>query len=466
MAFPSRPGARRPFSPIVPAGYQITAHVREVVVPLILVYAILLPAGLALELGGIVLPPYRIAILATLPLAIIQMFRRKQPLTLPDGLIIAGSLWGFIAMIMSSGLDEGLEAGGSFAVDVLGSYMIGRAYITDVRKLRTLLIVALPGILAIALILAFEAISHRLLIAPLFPYRASLENLYETRLGLLRARAVFPHSIAAGLFMGSLLSLYFMSRIMPKLRLAGALAAMAALFSGSSAAYVIIAIIAGLIAYKAFFNVILHKPERLSYLVYAGIAGYIVIELLTGRGAVRTLINLLAINRSSGYYRLLIWEYGTASVERNPWFGIGNAPMPRPDWMVMETIDNHWLALAVRFGLPTSLLFGVGVCAAVWHCVMRNERLNEFDRATTLGAVFALIALSIVAWTVGLWANHVAWYMLLVGSVAALACQLPVRPTRPVARHGAMPRAARGPALGENGPRRAPSPHQRAPGRP
>ncbi|MCH7564219.1 MAG: hypothetical protein IH968_10395, partial [Gemmatimonadetes bacterium] len=69
-----------------------------------------------------------------------------------------------------------------------------------------------------------------------------------------------------------------------------------------------------------------------------------------------------------GYYRIQIWTYGTASVERNPWFGIGDKAMGRAHWMVMETIDNHWLMLAVRYGLPTAILFGLGVVWALWRC--------------------------------------------------------------------------------------------------
>lgn len=373
----------------LPVGYQTMSSFGDVLVPVLLVYAILLPAGLAVQLGSVALPPYRLATLLLLPFAFAEMVRRRISLTVPDILIIAGSFWGLGAMIVTSGIADGIEAGGSFVVDGLGCYLIGRAYLTDVRRLRKLLVAILPGVLVITVILVIEAVSHKLLIAPLFPQRAALWNLYETRFGLLRARAVFPHSIAAGLFMGSLLSLYFMSRLGRSGRNLGVLAASGALF--------------------------------------------------TGRGAIRTLINFLAFDKGSAYYRLLIWTYGTASVEKHPLFGIGNAALPRPRWMLRETIDNHWLALAVRYGLPTAVLIGLGVMTAVAYCVMRNTRLNDYDRTTTLGAVFALLALSLMAWTSGLWANHVAWYMLIAGTVAALANQLPKRSAAPM-RRPQMPR--------------------------
>lgn len=436
----------RPASRLLPPRYQTIANWRDVLVPLILVYSILLPAGLAPEVAGITLPPYRLAILGLVPFALLQLGRRRIRLGLPDLLIIAGSLWGFFAMFTNSTIGEGLQAGGSFVVDTLGSYLIGRAYITDVRKLRCVLLFALPGVLTVAAILVIEAVSHRLLIAPLFPQRASLENLYETRLGLLRARAVFPHSIAAGLFMGSLLSLYFLSQLQSRWRMFGIVAAMAALFTGSSSAYLMIAMLGGLMAYKFAFNRLLGMQEKWIYLLAAGATIFLMLETFTGRGAIRTLIQIVALNPRSAYYRLVIWDYGTESVERNPWFGIGNAAMQRADWMFVETIDNHWLMLAVRYGLPTSVLIALGVTVAIFLCVVRNKRLNDFDRSTTLGAVFALAALSTVAWTTGLWANHVAWYMIIVGTVSALANQLPQRAPqtvqRPMRRPGPVRRSA------------------------
>jgi hypothetical protein len=41
------------------------------------------------------------------------------------------------------------------------------------------------------------------------------------------------------------------------------------------------------------------------------------------------------------------------------------------------------------------------------------------------------LALSVIAWIGGLWANHVAWFMLLLGCVAALANQLPKKAAQP-----------------------------------
>jgi hypothetical protein len=423
---------------MLPPGYQTMAPAQDLLIPLIAFWALLLPAGLAVDIGGIKLPPYRIAILALMPFAVFEMGRRHLRLFAADYLFILGSLWAILAYFMNTGIDKAIEGGGSFVVDSLGSYLIGRAYITDVRKLRTFLQKALPGVIIIAIILAIEAISHRLLIADLFPQRARLDRLYEVRLGLLRARATFPHSISAGIFMTSLLPIYFMSGLRPNTKWAGTLASIGAVFTVSSSAFLTMGLTFFFFGYRMFFNVLLKLKERMIYLIYGFAALFVALEAFTGRGAIRTIIQYLTLDSASGYYRILIWDFGSASVANKPLFGIGDAPMPRPGWMIMETIDNHWLMLAVKFGLPAAIFTLLGVIIAIWRCGVQNRGLNEFDRATTMGAVFSLTTSAIVTWTSALWANNIAWFMLIAGVVVALSDQLP-QAHRQIRRNVAQP---------------------------
>lgn len=421
--------ARRPGPPPLSR-----VELQRLTIPLLLFWSLLLPAGLSLNLGGIVIPPYRLVAMVLMPFAIAEMWQRRVKLTIPDWLIVGGSLYGFVAAFGALGVDRGVQFGGSFVIDTLGTYLVGRAYLTDARRLRGFLRRALPGALIIAGILVFESVSRQLLIAPLFPQRGTLENLYEIRMGLLRARATFPHSIAAGMFMMSLLSLYFLSGLPQQTRWLGVLASLGAIFTVSSSAFLSMALTVFLLAYRGFFTVVLRMRERMIYLVYAFAALYAGLEVFTGRGAIRTLIQYATLNPRSGYYRIQIWTYGSASVERNPWFGIGDRAMGRAHWMVMETIDNHWLMLAVRYGLPTAALIGTGVVWALWRCGAKNRRLNRLDFGTTMGAMIALAVSATVAWSGALWANNIAWFMMTAGLVVALSQQLPAHLTKKAPR--------------------------------
>ena len=409
-----------------PAGYQTVSPGHDVLVPVLAFWALLLPAGLAIQLGEINIPPYRFALIVLAPFALFEFGRRRFRLTWPDYLIILGTLWVPVALLVSSGIDKAVQGGGSFLIDTLGSYFIGRAYITDVRRLRTFLLRALPGVMIIAVILGFEAITHKFVFADLFPTRARFDKLYEVRLGLLRARAVFPHSIAAGMFMTSLLPLYFLSGLPRTSRWSGTLASLGAIFSVSSSAFLTLVLSGFLLACRAVFVTVLRVRERMIYLTYSVTALVVALELFTNSGAARILIRNFTLDPRSGFYRLQIWDYGTLSVKKHLWFGIGDAPMERARWMIMETIDNHWLMLAVKYGLPTALLTFFAVVAIIWRCAARNKNLNELDRATTMGLVFSLGSAATVAWTSALWANNIAWFMMLVGTAAALTDQVAV----------------------------------------
>ncbi|OYX95341.1 MAG: hypothetical protein B7X90_07060 [Novosphingobium sp. 17-62-19] len=419
------------------------ADTRHVIVPLILFWAILLPAGLAVDLGGFKLPPYRLVAMLLAPAAINQIMQRRLKFGLPDYLIIAGGLWGFLAMFFNSPLQKAIEGGGSFFIDLIGGYLVGRAYLTDTRRLRTFVVHALPGVIIIAIILMIEAISHQLLIAPLFPIRARLDKLYETRLGLLRARATFPHSMSAGIFMTSMLPLYYLSGLKGRTRWIGTVASLGAVFSLSSAAILTIMLSAFLIGYRAIFTFVLRMKERMIYLFYAAVAAFVFLEVFSGRGAIRVIVQYFTLSPETGYYRIIIWNYGTASVGKQPWFGIGDAPMERARWMIMETIDNHWLMLAVKYGLPATVLIGAGVIAAIWQCSARNQKLNNFDRATTMGVVFSLTCTTIVAFTTSLWANNIIWYMMVAGIACGMANQARAHSAPRGVAHNGTPRVSK-----------------------
>lgn len=415
-----------------------TYEARDVRLALIMFWALLLPAGLALKFGDIVIPPYRLVAIGMAPFALISMAKRHLRFVLPDYLIILGGIYGVLASFMSLPLERSVQFGGSFAIDTLGTFFIGRAYLTTPARLRLFLSKALPGVILIGAILAFESISHRLVIAPFFPTRGTMINLYEVRMGLLRARATFPHSIAAGFFMTSMLPLYYLSGLEFRKRWTGVAMSLFAVFTVSSSAFLTLLLTAFFLAYKAFFNFVLRQREKMYYLLGAFAAVWVALDAFTGRGAARTFIQYFALNVSSGYYRIQIWTYGTASVANHMWFGIGDGRMARARWMIVETIDNHWLMVAVRYGLPTAVLIGAGIVAGIWRCGVRSRELNIRDQGTTMGAILALTTSGVVAWTAALWANNIAWFMMIAGAVFAMSDHKIIRP-RLVAATGSAP---------------------------
>src|SRR5690606_26065514 len=99
-------------------------------------------------------------------------------------------------------------------------------------------------------------------------------------------------------------------------------------------------------------------------LIFLGIAALVVfLEIASNRGAVKVLVNLATIDPLTGYYRILIWTFGSEVVAANPVFGIGWHDWARPGWMVSSTVDAFWLLMAMMFGLPAVAMLAYAAIA-------------------------------------------------------------------------------------------------------
>ena len=61
-----------------------------------------------------------------------------------------------------------------------------------------------------------------------------------------------------------------------------------------------------------------------------GFLAYLVIKFGSNQTPVQFYISRFTFNAQTGWYRLAIWEYGSASVLNHPLFGIGFADWTRP----------------------------------------------------------------------------------------------------------------------------------------
>ena len=116
--------------------------------------------------------------------------------------------------------------------------------------------------------------------------------------------------------------------------------------------------------------------------------------------------------------RILIFEYGTAEVARHPIFGIGLGEWERPPWM-SDSMDNFWLATAVRYGLPALLFLLALLFGLVWSVGQRKNLPPDWKRARHAWA-FTLFGITVAAATVHLWNALFVLFFFLLGSGAWL----------------------------------------------
>jgi hypothetical protein len=363
------------------------------------------------------LAPYRILLLvALIPLAIAWFNRRAGQIRAPDVLMLLAAAWGAIALLVTSG-SAGIEPAAVFFVETFGAYVLARVTVrnyADFRRIVQTLFYLLLVLLPFALI---ELTMDRGLLREFFqaiaPTSPRLGN--EVRYGLHRASVVFEHSILYGTFCASAFALvYFVAgdRVGPMRRaIRAGIVSVAALCSISSGAIAAIALQVLLIAWNYGTRSIRHRWRLLGVLIALC---YIAVDVLSNRAPLEVFISYLTINSQTGYFRLLIWEFGSAEVLRHPLFGIGMADWVRPSWMP-ESVDNFWLLTAMRYGLP-ALAFFAGSIVLMMVGVGRMKFDSPALNGARTGLLISLCGLMVAGCTVHYWNATYVWLVFLVAS--------------------------------------------------
>lgn len=405
---------------------------------ILIVLAMMMPPEVRIDIAGQTLYSYRIAWLLASPWALYRLLRGDFNWRLHDLLLVAGSGWIAFAMVMIYGIERGFPSGLGLALDLVAPYFIARAAISNFDDLRRMLIVLAPVFFAFALLLPIEAILQDRFIrnaaAAVFGRRGESEYgmssaflvASDTRFGLLRAMGPFSHPILAGTFFASLMPLYHWSGIRGWPKHLGLVASCFAVFTLSSAALLAIVIFATLASYDYLRRRVTFLTWPLFAVSASGIL--VILHLLSENGLVSVLIRY-TLTPQTGYYRLLVWQYGIASVESNPLFGIGFERFDALAWMG-DSIDAHWLNLAVRHGLPPAILILAVTLALFWGCAKAALRLPEPDSSTAIGLAVTLLIFVLMAFTVAYFGGMLIWFTVILGTASSISAESQPRTAR------------------------------------
>lgn len=390
-----------------------------------LFYVMLIPEQASISLGGLLLSPYRLLLIPTflylLRNAILGQFRFAWP----DIPIAVGCAWIWLASYMSGdSVVDAVVQGGAHTMDIALPYFVARFAIRSPSDFRIFLVLIAPGVAAMGAVVFLESILGRHLIQPFFasitgnPLKLGL----EVRMGLTRGTASFPHPILAGICLASFLTLYLMAGLRGWPKLIGAVGAVAAFFTLSSAALLGLIVGGALLAYDWLVQRIANLSWRL--LLVAMTVLYVTVELTSNSGFFNLLVRYASLNTVSAYNRVLIWDFGSESVIRNPLFGIGYSDWERPDWMQWETsfsVDHFWLLLAMRFGLPVTVLMILAIAGAVIQLCMVSSRQVPLNARLMRGVAISLSVFAFGAVSVALWLNALVWFFMLAGIAVSLS---------------------------------------------
>jgi hypothetical protein len=434
MATIIRATPQRPLPRTVPSGNAIGY---PVLLAALLGYAMLLPPQFNLTFGSTVVPPFRLILIPAMAFIVTAFLRGRITPRFPDALMLLLGFWVSLAMFVTTEASEAFTAAVAQTTDMAVAYFFGRATIRSLRDLRTFLVIMAPPLFVMGAIMAAESISHRPIIQPLAAALLGGDYFFrlDLRLGLYRARGPFPHSILAGMFMASFLPLYVMSGLRGWPKYVGIAASLFSFFSVSSAALLSLTTGIGLTTY----NWLSERIRNLSWRFFLATAViFVFFAEATGAGTYRLLIRYASLNSSSAYNRIRIWQYGSQSVEKHPWFGIGYADWERPGWLG-DSVDNFWLLMGMRFGvLPpvVTLLVALLAAVALMKCM---ATANLADKRALTGVVIALAVFAFGATSVALWGAPLVWFFMIMGLGVSLGTQQQrrprYRPMRPIPRH-------------------------------
>ncbi len=183
-------------------------------ITILLVLTVLVPVEFGFSLGSLFFTWAKayllVASVAVLPLA----FTRLQ-LKLYDWFLIAHALWTFVAYLVDMGVGRGLEAGGTYVLEVMVVYLMMRLCIRSLEQVAAI-IWLLFWLVAIATIPAIPEAVLKFRFIHEFAQSVTGHYYfipYEERRGMLRAASFFEHPILFGVFCAAMLSpMWFTTR--------------------------------------------------------------------------------------------------------------------------------------------------------------------------------------------------------------------------------------------------------------
>lgn len=385
-------------------------------------YMLLLPPQLNVMIGTTVLPPYRFLLIPAAIYMIAKGLRGAIKFGWIDVIIVAATAWVCFALFMTTEAVEAFTAAFAQTTDIAFAYFFGRFTIRSLKDLRTFLILMAPGLFFVAAIMVIESVTHQLIIQKFFSTITGRPIIYraDPRLGLFRSPGPFPHPILAGVFLSSFLPLFLLTGVRGWPKFLGTIAAVCSFFTVSSAALLGLVVGGALIMYDWLSERIANFSWRI-FFVAAGVLVFLA-ETATGSGTYGLILRFASMNSFSSYNRVLIWEYGTKSVAKYPWFGIGYGYWERPEWMRSGSMDHFWLLMAVRFGIIPSVLIGLATALAVLGLARSSMVMaSAADKRAIRGLAISLGVFAFGIVSVALWLAPHIWFFMLIGLSVSLA---------------------------------------------
>ena len=450
------------------------------VVVLLYLLCVTLPIGF--YLGPLYLTTLRLLLLVTtLPLLVQLFMGRYGRLVASDWLFLCHALWICVALAINNP-SQVIQQAPSVGVEFLGGYLVARAYIrtpdvflATARWIVFLVLCSLP----FSIVEALTGTPVLLKILDAVPSVAVPADLsIDIRLGLERVQSSFAHPIHYGLFCSIAFSMAFVALqgfYSAKRRIVTAgLVAFSGFLALSSGALLAIFLQMALILWAMAlprFN------GRWWLLMGVFALAYVAIDLMSNRSPMQVFMSYATFSAHNAYWRGIIFEWGIMNVFGNaaekipasPWVGIGLNDWTRPHYMHSSSVDNFWLMIGMRYGLPGFLFLALGWLSGLFRIMARPFRQDSTVWRIRRAFAFTFIGLTLTLVTVHVWTNIYSFVFFIFGAgiwmityVETAPATAPSDATRTPQRRATPPRTRGEPVFTRFAPGTAPSHGTRA----
>lgn len=370
------------------------------------------------HVGTISLPPPRLFLLVMLfPLLFRWLSGGAGGVKPIDFIFVFICFWMAVSFLMNRPFGVVYEKIGYYTVETLGGFLLGRVLI---RTPEAFLVFVRLGMLSVVFMLPFAIVETQTgdpFLIDLFSssFRTEPVVTHDVRMGMERAQVIFPHPIHYGIFVAAFLGLsmrglsYGGGAFRRAVRFVVVTVSVVA--SVSSGAFLSWVIQMGLMTYDRVLRPI---KARWRVFGFGFLLMYVSIDLLSNRTPFHVFNSYMTLDPGTGYNRILIFNHGMNNVEQNPIFGLGTRGWARPRWM-KSSVDNFWLAMAMRHGIPMFLAYA-GAVALLMTKLSRNIITDPLRAELRAGFLVTLGGLIVALGTVHIWDDTYIWFMVFLGA--------------------------------------------------
>ena len=387
--------------------------------PLVILYIAAVALPVRYSIGSLQMTGLRTFLaLVFIPVLISYCRNRPQKGLSTDLLFMLFVGWSLVAFAQTSPA-HALENTGVLALELLGGFLIARQFVRTADQFRaTIKLIFITVLLSLPLAIAESITGQPPLIALVdaIPGLTSVAPIsIEPRLGLERAQVLFAHPIHYGLFASTLTALTFVGMAGQWTRSARTLALGISIFASflalSSGAFLSVLLQVFLILWTLVFP---RWDKRWLFLAGLCVVAYISIDLISNRTPVRVFFSYATFSVHNAYWRGIIFEWGMLNVWQNPIFGIGLNDWVRPNFMRSGSMDNFWLVVAVRYGLPGFTIFAAAYALGLIRVIF--TALPPELRAMRRAWVICFTGLTFTLCTVHVWTSIYSFVFFLFGA--------------------------------------------------